>query len=178
MNFFTYLVFESTSYSVCAFAFSHGDLNIQQVPFYINDEPPFICELNRTYGYQVAGEELTSISQTSPIFTRLVSGRKATHPTSIYLYASDTAKNKIHLEWRDEPYYGKNTDRMFASLDCTLELSEAQQKQIIEKVNQFLCEFRNKYRNLPFTNYHDNNRKRVGFDFIYKLCTKICSENF
>lgn len=178
VNFFTYPVFESTSYSVCAFAFSRGDEDIQQVPFYINDEPPFVCELNKTYGYQVAGEELTAINQTSPVFTRLVSGRKATHPTSIYLYASDTTKDKIRLEWREEPYYGKNTDRMFASLDCKIELSEAQQKQIIEQVNHFLREFRDKYHNLPFTNYRDNNRKRVGFDFIYKLCSKIYSENF
>lgn len=87
-------------------------------------------------------------------------------------------KDKIRLEWREEPYYGKNTDRMFASLDCKVELSEAQQQQIIKQVNQFLHEFRTKYHNLPFTNYRDNNRKRVGFDFIYKLCSKIYSENF
>ena len=92
--------------------------------------------------------------------------------THIYLYAADTKNERIRLEWHDDLYYGKSTDRMYATLDCAADLSEEQQRVLIEKVNIELNKLRDKYGNLLFTNYRDNNRKRVGFDFIYKLCSK------
>ena len=61
---------------------------------------------------------------------------------------------------------------MYATLDCAADLSEEQQRVLIEKVNIELNKLRDKYGNLLFTNYRDNNRKRVSFDFIYKLCSK------
>lgn len=172
VNFFTYPVFDSTSYSVCAFSFTKGRNSSQIVHFCINHEQVIEVELEQQFGYQIGGRELTEIKQTPSVFSRLVAGRAAKHPTHIYLYAADTKNERIRLEWRDDLYYGKSTDRMYATLDCAADLSEEQQRVLIEKVNIELNKLRDKYGNLLFTNYRDNNRKRVGFDFIYKLCSK------
>ena len=171
VNFFTYPVFESTSYSVCAFSFSKLENISLLVPFSINEADPIQIVLEKEFGYQIGGRELTNIHNTKSIFSRLVSGRKAKNPTNIYLYASDTKNGKIRLEWKDEQYYGKVSDRMFATLDCEKALTKEEQITLIQKVNSTLFELRNKYDNLLFTNYRDNNRKRVGFEFIYKLCS-------
>lgn len=172
VNFFTYPVFDSTSYSVCAFSFRKGRNISQTIQFCINHEQVIEVELEQQFGYQIGGRELTEIKQTPSVFSRLVAGRSAKHPTHIYLYAADTKNERIRLEWHDDLYYGKSTDRMYATLDCAADLSEEQQRILIEKVNIELNKLRDKYGNLLFTNYRDNNRKRVGFDFIYKLCSK------
>ena len=172
VNFFTYPVFDSTSYSVCAFSFTKGRNSSQTVHFCINHEQVIEVELEQQFGYQIGGRELTEIKQTPSVFSRLVAGRAAKHPTHIYLYAADTKNERIRLEWHEDLYYGKSTDRMYATLDCAADLSEEQQRVLIEKVNIELNKLRDKYGNLLFTNYRDNNRKRIGFDFIYKLCSK------
>lgn len=177
VNFFTYPVFETTSYSVCAFDFFREDNCTQNIPFYINGtDIPIYIELDDEYNYQVAGKILTAIAAEKPIFSRLINGKEPKNPTNIYLYAADTKDKRIRLEYKEEPYYGKNTDRMFATLDCEKQLTEQEQKQLIQKTNEWLTNFREKYANLPFTNYRDNNRKRVGFDFIYRLCSLLMKE--
>lgn len=174
VNFFTMPVFETTSYSVCAFNFIRKFNIIQRPIFYINEEEQgHSFALEEEYGYQIGGQILSIIKQTPAVFFRLVAGRAAKNPTNIYLYAADTSKDKIRLEWHDEQYYGKSTDRMFATLDCNKPLSETRQLQLIEDVNRMLNDMREEYCNLLFTNYRDNNRKRVGFDFIYKLCSYV-----
>lgn len=174
VNFFTYPVFETTSYSVCAFSFYSCPNTHQLVPFYINDsDTPFLFDLDKQYNYQIAGDVLSKIQKESSIFSRLVAGKEPKNPTNIYLYAADTSKDKIRLEIRPDQYYGKPTDRMFATLDCGRPQTLIQQKWLVDHVNEWLTDFRSKYANLPFTNYRDNNRKRVGFDFIYKLCSYV-----
>lgn len=176
VNFFTYPVFNSTSYSVCAFVFSERKNTNQQVEFYVNDEIPFTTSLDVRYGYRVAGEELNRIKSAPSVFNRLVSGKQPLFPTHIYLYAADTKDSKIRLEYREEQYYGKLTDRMFATLDCKYKLSYDDEQYIIQNVNDYLTTFRAAYHNLPFTNYRDNNRKRIGFDYIYRLCTYFLNQ--
>lgn len=177
VNFFTYPVFETTTYSVCAFSFFKNDNITQEVPFYINDsDMPVFIPLIKEYSYQVAGQILSRINRQKSVFSRLVKDKEPKNPTNIYLYAADTKDKRIRLEYKEEQYYGKNTDRMFATLDCEKPLTEEQQQALISKVNQWLFNFRTKYANLPFTNYRDNNRKRVGFDFIYKLCSLLLED--
>lgn len=91
VNFFTYPVFDSTSYSVCAFSFTKGRNNFQVVHFCINHEQVVKVELEREFGYQIGGQELTEIKQTPPIFSRLVAGRSAKHPTT-FTFTRQTPK--------------------------------------------------------------------------------------
>lgn len=68
------------------------------------------------------------------------------------------------------------TDRVYATLTCSEELSPEKQQLLIKKFNEEIEDFRAKYHNLVFTNYRDFNRKRIGFDYAYKLMSKILYE--
>ena len=79
---------------------------------------------------------------------------------------------KIRLEFDTERFYGISTDRTYATLVSSIPLTEEQQKSIIDGFNSELSLFREEYSDLGLTNYKDYNRKRVGFDFVYRLATK------
>jgi hypothetical protein len=69
---------------------------------------------------------------------------------------------------------GKNTSRNIAYVmlpDVPVDLQE----KIIPMVNQRLNYLRKKYNSLFLTNFRDNDRKRVSFDFCYKLIS-YCHE--
>ena len=65
---------------------------------------------------------------------------------------------------------GKKTSRniAFILLPEDKNISFAQQKEIIEEFNSILNDLRERYRSLFLTNFRDNNRKRISFDFIDK----------
>lgn len=63
---------------------------------------------------------------------------------------------------------GKNSSRNIAYVilsDCPVEYQE----KIIPLFNSILNHLRKKHNSLFFTNFRDNDRKRVSFDFCYKL---------
>lgn len=63
---------------------------------------------------------------------------------------------------------GKSTSRNIAYI--LLEgVGIGKQEEIINKFNKTLNRWRKKYDSLFLTNFRDNNRKRISFDFCYKL---------
>lgn len=63
---------------------------------------------------------------------------------------------------------GKNTSRNIASIiieNCDINI----QTKLIINFNKKLLELRKKYNSLFLTNFRDNDRKRISFDFCYKL---------
>ena len=93
--------------------------------------------------------------------------------TNIFLSAIDKRKSPINLSYNKNILIGKNTDRVYATLTCEKELDENTQKILIDKFNDYLYNSRRKYQNLILTNYRDFGRKRISFDDVYKICTKI-----
>lgn len=91
--------------------------------------------------------------------------------TKIYAVALDSSSptDQIRLEWRDEPFIGKMTDRNFATLVSSVEISEIEQKRIITEFNTLLKNYRDKYHSLFLSNFRDRNRKRISFTLIYSL---------
>lgn len=70
---------------------------------------------------------------------------------------------------------GKNTSRNIAYVllpDCPLNVQE----KIIPLFNDTLNKLRKEYNSLFLTNFRDNDRKRVSFDFCYKLIS-YCYES-
>lgn len=63
---------------------------------------------------------------------------------------------------------GKNTSRNIAYIILP-EVSLDDQKKIIPMFNDYLNSLRRKYNSLFLTNFRDNDRKRISFDFCYKL---------
>lgn len=83
------------------------------------------------------------------------------------------SKKKICLEnVRDydlEAVVGKNTSRNLAYLIFEKNIDIKVQIKLIEYFNNELNEARKEYLSFFLTNFRDNNRKRISFDFSYKL---------
>ena len=68
---------------------------------------------------------------------------------------------------------GKDSSRNMAHLLFKESLTIAQQKSLMEKFNIILDENREKYFSFFLTNFRDNGRKRISFDFVYKFLNYI-----
>ena len=65
---------------------------------------------------------------------------------------------------------GKITSRNIAYVMCE-DFSLEDQRRMIKSFNKRLLELRKKYNSLFLTNFRDNDRKRISFDFCYKFLT-------
>lgn len=180
INFFTSPVFITTTYSVCAFSFIKKNTNQQILkahilPDDINDT--FI--LDQKYDYRLAGEIFNQIEETESIFSRLTQDTPSNEfITNMKLYAIDTRQEHIHIITGEKPFVGKKTDRTYLTFTSKISLTDKMQEHLAKEFNKTLEDIRKKYHNMLFTNYRDYNRKRIGFNFAYKLLSKIYYESF
>ena len=180
MNVFTQPVFESTTYSVCSFAFRKKDSKLVQnfcINIYPSEEKTTIS-ISPEYNYRLAGEFYHSLDNTDIVFGRLIGTTSNDFITNIKLYGLDTRNDRIRVEYEPNKYYGKNTDRVYATFTSKKELTEEQENFLIAEFNKQLEAFRKQYCDLSMTNYRDYNRKRIGFTFAYQLLSKIYKENY
>ncbi len=177
VNVFTEPIFEDTTYSVCAFAFRRKTRADSVQQFNIIKYPSletYDIVVEKEYGYRIGGQIFHFLSEIKPAFTRLLKDKEpAGFITKINLYTIDTRTEPLHLTFGEPSFYGKSTDRTYATLVSDVELSEETQKELVEKCNNFLTLYRLQNGNLVFTNYRDYDRKRVEFDFIYRLLTLL-----
>lgn len=182
INIFTEPVFITTTYSVCSFAFKRKVLNREANQLFQVNINPANKQVQITiypeYNYRLAGEFYNSLESVENIFGRLVGSNSNDYITNIKLYALDTRSERIRLEFEPNHYQGKVSDRVYATFTCKKELTESQEKTLINEFNKQLEDFRSKYFDLSMTNYRDYNRKRIGFTFAYKLLSKIYYENY
>lgn len=71
---------------------------------------------------------------------------------------------------------GKNSSRNIAYTLLPNNISISDQEKIIDLFNKKLNALRRKYNSLFLTNFRDNDRKRVSFDFCYKLISHCVEE--
>ncbi|KKS22948.1 MAG: hypothetical protein UU81_C0045G0007 [Microgenomates group bacterium GW2011_GWC1_41_8] len=96
----------------------------------------------------------------------------------LFLRAIDS-KNGKKIQLEDIRKYcvyglvGKNTSRNMAHLLLRKPLTIDEQKKLIVLFNKELRGAREKYSSLFLTNFRDNNRKRISFEFAYKLLNYI-----
>lgn len=181
MNVFTKPVFETTTYSICSFVFQKKKDNILNQTFDINIRPSnkTVCvSINAKYDYRIAGEFYAQLKNVKNIFGRLVGSTSQDYITNIKLYAIDTRRERIRVEFEPNHFEGKNTDRTYATFTCQKQLTKEQEEYLISEFNKQLEEFRKKYYDLSMTNYRDFNRKRIGFTFAYQLLSKIYNEKY
>lgn len=101
----------------------------------------------------------------------------------MFLRAIDSKNGKkIQLEdIRNYKVYGlvgKETSRNMAYLMFKKPLPLKEQVELIELFNKELNEARDKHLSFFLTNFRDNNRKRISFDFTYKLLNYIYFNKF
>lgn len=178
MNVFGKPMFTSTTYSVCAFAFHKEQNESQSFNCYFDEiEKDFQMNISAAHGYRYGGEWLDEIEKVIPKFSRLVEGKMPNGQiTKMKLTALDTRLSPIGIDIVDEPYCGKQSDRIYATLVSEVPLTERRQRELAVDFNEALACARALHYNLLFTNYRDYNRKRIGFDFAYKLLTKLLEE--
>lgn len=172
INIFTTPVFDSTTYSVCAFVFHKQNNNKQLIPTTVYPEnKTTTVELYGEYDYRIAGEFYAQLDNQINYFNRLTA-TTTNNITKLKLYALDTRTEKIHITYGEAPYIGKPTDRVYLTFTTDKVLSDDVQKKLCENFNTTLTNFREKYCDLGMTNYRDYNRKRIGFTFAYKILSR------
>src|SRR3989339_1830536 len=99
----------------------------------------------------------------------------------LFLRAIDS-KNGKKIQLEDIRKYGvaglvgKNTSRNMAHLIFKEEISINDQIELMECFNEELNRGRSKYLSFFLTNFRDNNRKRISFEFAYKFLNYIYDE--
>lgn len=169
VNVFTKQMFDNTTYSVCAFDFYKGQKLEQDVLFHVDTGDEKIIKLNHEYGYKPGGKDFYKIKAVKNyMFSRLLESGNNTFITNIRLYGLDTRTTKAHLEICDEPYFGKSTDRVNATITSKLKLTPNEEKRLVESFNQGVEKLRKDNLDIFFSNYRDFGRKRISLDFVYK----------
>jgi len=107
--------------------------------------------------------------------------KKLLEKNVLFLRAIDSKKGKkIQLEdirkYKISGLVGKNTSRNMAHLIFKKNVSIKEQIELMERFNDQLAVNRKKYLSFFLTNFRDNNRKRISFDFAYKLLNLIYYE--
>jgi len=110
---------------------------------------------------------------------RIDRGLKLTLERNILLLRAIDSKNGKKIQLEDIRNYGiyglvgKNTSRNMAHIIFGENISIEEQEDIMARFNKELGENRDKYFSFFLTNFRDNGRKRISFDFVYKLINHI-----
>lgn len=101
----------------------------------------------------------------------------------LFLRAIDSKNGtKIQLEdirkYKVNGLVGKSSSRNMAHLIFKKKISLDEQLALMKKFNDELNYYRDKYFSFFLTNFRDNNRKRLSFDFAYKFLNYIYYEEF
>lgn len=174
VNIFEETVFDDTTYTICAFNFIKSD-NIKQnilFTFYpTKNEKTFTLKESENYMF---GYEIYNLQESEIIVNRLLKGEK--YNSKIFLKAIDDTQ-KINLSINDNIFYGKKSDRSYATIKFNYNFTLNEQKIIVDCFNNKLNYYRKKYNSLFLSNYRDNYRKRISFKLAYKIISNCILEN-
>lgn len=181
VNVFEEQVFSDTTYTICSFFYEktnkHNVSMDISFTFYPSNDTK-IFTLKKEYGWVVGGDFINTIKgQNKNKISRLLKGQ--TPNSKLFLRAIDTGSDdgKINLSVNDEYFFGKNSDRSFATIVLDKPYTIEQQMFICEKFNDLLNENREKYKSLFLTNFRNStksySRKRISFDMAYDLIQYI-----
>ena len=172
VNCFTKQMFKNTTYNVCSFYFEEGET--KDVMFNnIFEQKIIVASLKEEEGYRLGGWFFEKIKKIKPIFSRSIGGKAN---TNIFVNCLDKRNKKFGLEYvPNYVYNGNKKDRIFATLNCEKDLTEEEQREIVNLFNFYVTNIRDTCGDLIFTNYRDFGRKRISFEDVYKICT-MCYE--
>ena len=199
INIFEEKVFDDTTYTICSFQFELKDINsnndsnkINVIIYPLKNE--IITELNDGNNYLIGGSiynlKSKNNSKRKYNITRLTRNNKDNNDfiTNILVKCiDDNNDKKIGLSFinNDKDIYIDETPNLSARTYATLiiepKISKDVQKEIIQKVNKFINDYRIKYHSLFLTNYRESkdiSRKRISFDLVYQIVEYIlCNED-
>ena len=196
INIFEENVFDDTSYTVCSFQFTlkqtqqptanSNNINNIKITIYPSNHKMEI-QLNDNNNYMIGGEIYKLLSKNNYKISRLTSKNKEKLNTNIIVKCIDDNENsKIGLTFEsdNDKLYIDNTpnqsSRTYATLIITPSISLEKQKNLVNKFNKYLNNYRKKYNSLFLTNYRESKdiaRKRISFDLVYLIVENIL-DNF
>lgn len=196
LNIFEEQVFDDTTITICSFKFIRSsekliEQNIQTTFYPLKLKK--VCTLKKENKWLFGGCIYNKQKKYNYKIGRLTKINKDTYKdkgyilTNIKLIGLDTGSldNKIRLEYNEESFYGKGTDRIFATIIVKPNDKKNKviienikiQKQIIIDFNNYLNEMREKYNSLFLTNYRESKngyaRKRISFSLCYQLINDL-----
>lgn len=181
LNIFEETVFDDTSYTICSFSFkikeNNDDCDVIECCFFPYKEIKYF-ELKKITGWRIGSDFLEIINSTENIGIKRL--RDNIIPNSnLYLRAIDTGSidGRISLSINKNHFYGKESDRSFATIVMNKSYTDEQENIICEQFNKILEENRLKYKSMFLTNFRNSTtlyaRKRISFDVAYKLISYI-----
>jgi len=108
---------------------------------------------------------------------------KAVIEKNILVLRAIDSKNGKKIQLEDIRQYGvlglvgKNTSRNMAHIIFGQKIPVAEQKKLMQIFNRELNQSRERYFSFFLTNFRDNGRKRISFDFTYKFLNYIYEQN-
>jgi len=110
------------------------------------------------------------------------STKKIIDKNILFLRAIDSKNGKkIQLEnitkYNTKALVGKSTSRNMAHIIFGEEVPIKEQEELMTKFNNELNKNREKYFSFFLTNFRDNGRKRISFDFTYRLLNYLYNNN-
>ncbi|NBP55811.1 hypothetical protein EBU71_04595 [bacterium] len=186
LNIFEETVFDDTTYTICSFSFKRKENGYDENKIECNFFPSKeirIFDLKKSSGYRFGSNFLEIINSVDNIgIKRLTIGK--TPNSNLYLRAIDTGSQsgRISLTINEKHFFGKESDRTFATLIMDKYYTTEQEEKICNEFNRILEEYRREYNSMFLTNYRNSStyaRKRISFDVAYKLISYIIKkENF
>lgn len=186
LNIFEETVFNDTTYTICSFSFKKRKIDTGSDMIECNFFPSKeikIFELKKSSGYRIGSDFLDIIeSQKNIGIKRLTIG--GCPNSNLYLRAIDTGSEngRICLSINENHFFGKESDRTFATLIMDKIYNRDQEEKLCTEFNKLLEIYRIKYNSMFLTNYRNSSsyaRKRISFDVVYRLLSYLIKkENF
>lgn len=185
INIFEEQVFDDTSYSICSIYFLKKNNNKENnIKTYIYPNKKEInIKLDIKNNYTIGGE-LYNLKQNKEYNITRATKKTTKNITNILLKCiDDNINNQLGFKIvNDEDRFIDNTENLSARSYATLVINKTltlnEQKNLVNKMNEYIKENREKYNSLFLTNYRESNsiaRKRISFDLAFKICNYILS---
>ena len=180
LNIFEEQVFNDTKYSVCSFQFEKKKESCSSIDCHIYPSNKIMTfslteENNYTIGGEIYNLPKSNIYKIERA-TKLTKNKECI--TNILLKCIDDTLTKIQLKI-DTPFIDTTENlsaRSYATLVITPKINIDKQKELVEKFNEFLENYRNKYNSYFLTNYRENARKRISFELAFSVCSYLLSQ--
>lgn len=188
INIFEEQVFDDTSYSVCSMYFlqitdEHNPIDIYIYP----SKKKMSLTLTGENDYTIGGE-IYNLSCSNKYKIQRATRETDGEITNILLKCiDDNINNQLGFRFIEDELKRKFIDntpnlsaRSYALLIINKDISTKEQKELIERMNEFIKVQRERYNSLFLTNYRESNsiaRKRISFNLGFRICNHFISSS-
>lgn len=186
INIFEEQVFDDTTYTICALYFTKKEVNnLTTINIYPNFKS-FNIRFTDYNKYTIGGEIYNLPINKEYIISRATKKNKNNITNILLKCIDDNENSKLGFKLvRDEKIFIDNTPnlsaRSYATICINKKLTLDEQKILVEKMNNYINNLREKYNSLFLTNYRESNtiaRKRISFDLAFNICNYILDNDF